>query len=139
MNPPAPASYPATWCCRVTLKVWRDGAPRDLRVSLADAGDRVAAAPGDDDAAALPTGPLGLALRPLRPEEQRQADRRAALVIESVSGRAAMAGLQRGDLLLGVNGKPVNSMDAARAALAGAGRSIALLVQRDQEKIYFPV
>jgi serine protease Do len=56
-----------------------------------------------------------------------------------VSGRAATAGLQPGDLLLGINGRPVDSVDALHAALAAAGRPAALLVQRNQEKIYVPV
>ncbi len=124
---------------KVALKVWRDGAPRDVQVSLGDAGELNVASTAQGDARATPAGPLGLALRALRPQEQRQSGTPGGLLIEGVSGRSAMAGLQPGDLLLGINGKPVDSVQAARAALAGAGRSIALLVQRDQDKIYVPV
>ena len=124
---------------RVALKVWHDGAPHDVQVALADAVDRTTAAADEASRTPIHAGPLGLALRPLRPEEQRQAGMQRGLLIEGVSGRAAIAGLQPGDLLLGINGKPVDSIAAARAALTGAGRSIALLVQREQEKIYVAV
>ncbi|WP_280151586.1 Do family serine endopeptidase [Piscinibacter sp. XHJ-5] len=124
---------------KVALEVWRAGAPREIRVALGDAKEGAAAPQTAAHAAPVAAGSLGLALRPLEPEEQRQAGAHGGLLIEDVSGRAAMAGLQPGDLLLGINGKPVESMGALRDALAGAGHAIALLVQRGQERLYVPL
>ena len=124
---------------KVALELWRDGAPRQVQVALADAGERTTAQENHDHAAAIQADALGLVLRPLEPAERRQAGTQGGLLIEDVSGRAAMAGLQPGDLLLGINGKPVDSIATVRAALAGAGESIALLVQRGQETVYVPL
>ena len=125
---------------KVGLKVWRNGAARDVEVTLGDASERAAAKVDAANAPSLSDGTLGLALRPLQPNEQRAAGTHGGLLIEGVGGAAAMAGIQPGDLLLGINGRPVDSIAAARTALAGAGgRSIALLVQHGKEKIYVPL
>lgn len=120
---------------RVTLKVWRDKAARELDAKLGaiDETEKVAAeaAPGD--------GRLGLALRPPTREERRAAGIEQGLVIDGVGGAAARAGIEAGDLLLAVNGRPVASVEQVRAALAGKPKSVALLVQRDGDKIFVPV
>ena len=44
-----------------------------------------------------------------------------------------------GDLLVAVNGTPVTSIDQVRAAVAKAQKSVALLIQRDGDRIFVPV
>ena len=82
---------------------------------------------------------LGLALRPLQPGEARQAGVGSGLVVEQTSGPAAVAGIQPGDVLLAVNGKPVESVEQVRSAIASSERSAALLIQRGGDKIFVPV
>ena len=84
-------------------------------------------------------GRLGLALRPLQPQEKREAGVDGGLVIEDVAGASARAGVQPGDLLVAVNGTPVTSIDQVRAAVAKAQKSVALLIQRDGDRIFVPV
>ena len=60
-------------------------------------------------------------------------------MIEGVTGASERAGIQPGDVLLAVNGKPVASVNDARAAAATSEKSAALLVQRGDLKIYVPV
>ena len=60
-------------------------------------------------------------------------------MIEDVSGAAARAGIQAGDVLLAVNGKPVQSVEQVKSVIVGKPKSVALLVQRDGEKIFVPV
>lgn len=124
---------------KVTLQVWREGRQRSVEVTLADAskkGDREEMAEGGKPAAGKAR--LGLALRPLQPEERREAGGNG-LLVEQASGPAALAGVQSGDLLLSINGKPVSSVDQVREAVAQSGKSVALLVQRGTEKIFVPV
>ena len=83
-------------------------------------------------------GQLGLALRPLSPQEQRQSGAEG-LLIEQSAGPAAKAGIQPGDVLLSLNGVPVRDIGQVKAELAKAGNTVALLVQRGDDKIFVPV
>ncbi len=61
------------------------------------------------------------------------------LVVEEARGPAALAGVAPGDVLLSINGTPAQSIEQVRAAMAKAGKSVALLIQRDGDKIFVPV
>ena len=54
-------------------------------------------------------------------------------------GPAAKAGIQPGDVLLAINGTPAKDVEQVREAIAKAGKSVALLVQRDGTRIFVPV
>jgi serine protease Do len=122
---------------KVRLKVWRDKSARDLEVKLgaadADKSERAAA---DDEADGAR---LGLALRPLSPQERSQVKLDHGLVVEDAGGPAARAGVNPGDVLLAVNGKPVNSVDEVKAVLKGKPKNVALLIERDGARIFVPV
>ena len=60
-------------------------------------------------------------------------------MVEAVSGAAARAGIEAGDVLLAINGKPVQSVEQVRSVMQAKPKSVALLVQRDGEKIFVPV
>lgn len=55
--------------------------------------------------------------------------------------RAEASGLQVGDVLIEINGRPVGSLDAAREALLGVGRPgpLTLVVRRDRDRLSFVV
>jgi serine protease Do len=59
--------------------------------------------------------------------------------VEGASGPAADAGISAGDVLLALNGKPVNSVEQVREVLRKHPRHVALLIQRDGEQIFVPV
>src|SRR5690606_1194075 len=111
---------------------------KELAATLGDANDKA-----DKTASAEPSaagqGKLGLALRPLEAQEKRDAGVTAGLLVEDASGPAAMAGVQAGDVLLAINGTPAASIDQVRAVVAKAGKSVALLIERDGNKIFVPV
>ncbi|WP_343639108.1 DegQ family serine endoprotease [Roseateles sp.] len=126
---------------KVDVEVWRAGKRETLSVTLGDAnekGAKLAKGEGNADSA---HGKLGLALRPLQPEERRQLGAREGLLIEEVGegSAAARAGVRPGDVLLAINGTPVQSVDQVRGAVQGAEKSVALLVQRGSDKIFVPV
>jgi serine protease Do len=123
---------------RVKLKVWRDRASRDVEVKLGGAKESSKELAEGDVVA--PGGRLGLALRPLTRDERRQVHvDQGGLVVENASGAAARAGIEPGDVLLAINGKPVQSVEQVKSVLQGKPRSVALLVQREGEKIFVPV
>jgi serine protease Do len=123
---------------KVKLKIWRDQAERDVEVTLTTAkGEtRAEAEPGGDTGKG---GRLGLALRPLTPEERQQASIDQGLLVQSAQGPAARAGLEQGDVVLAINGKPVSSVDDIKRVLDGKPRSVALLVWRDGDRLFVPV
>jgi serine protease Do len=122
---------------RVKLKVWRDQSAREIEAKLGGAEeDREAAADSSPEAQGAQ---LGLAMRALTPQERRQVGIEQGLVIEQVSGAAARAGIEEGDVLIAVNGKPVSSVEQVRGVLKGKPKSVALLVERDGERIFVPV
>jgi serine protease Do len=123
---------------KVKLKVWRDQAERDVEVTLTAArADKEAAADAAGDAEQ--GNRLGLALRPLTAEERQQARIDQGLLVQGAQGAAARAGLEQGDVVLAINGKPVSSVDDIRRVLDGKPRSVALLVWRDGDRLFVPV
>jgi len=124
---------------KVQLEVWRQGHAETLAATLGNANDKSAKAASSDEA--VGKGQLGLTLRPLQPGEARAAgvDQGQGLLIEDVRGPAALAGVQGGDVLLAINGTPVQGVEQVRAAMAHAGKSVALLIERNGDKIFVPV
>jgi serine protease Do len=82
---------------------------------------------------------LGLAVRPLEPSEQKELHTKGRLVVEEVTGPALAAGLQAGDVVLGVNGAGVATLADLKREVARAGRNVALLIQREDNQIYIPI
>ena len=121
----------------VTLGVWRQGASKELSAKLANADEKTAKVASKTEAPGQ--GKLGLALRPLQPDEQQQAGVDSGLLVQQASGPAAMAGVQAGDVLLSVNGIPMKNIDQVRATVAKAQKSVALLILRGDSKIFVPV
>jgi serine protease Do len=121
---------------RVSLKIWRDRSARDLEVKLAGAKpESLQQAASDSDK----HGQLGLALRPLTREERSAGELDHGLVVEQATGPAARAGIQPGDVLLGIDGQPANSVDQVRSVMRGHPKTVALLIERDGQKIFVPV
>ena len=79
-------------------------------------------------------------MRPLTAAEQKQAGvPQGGLVVEEVSGPAASAEVEPGDVILGVNGKRVHSVQELQDAAKAAGKNVALLIQREDAQIFIPL
>jgi serine protease Do len=122
---------------KVTLDVWRQGKPVVLNGKLGNANERSVASADRREAASRLR--LGLALRPLDPSERRDAGLPSGLVIENAGGAAASAGVEPGDVLLSVNGRPVSTIDQVREMVSKSEKSVALLILRGGERIFIPV
>jgi serine protease Do len=124
---------------KVTMDVWRDGKIVQLGARLGDASEKAEPADREAVAGADSNSKLGLSLRPLDPMERRQSGIASGLVIEDAAGAAANAGVQPGDVLLSINGRPVTSLDQVRDVVGKSTKSVALLIQRGSDKIFIPV
>jgi serine protease Do len=121
----------------IKLDVWRQGAAKELTARLGSADDKSTQAAAKKDSPNQ--GRLGLALRPLQPDEKQEAGVDNGLVVQQATGPAALAGVEAGDVLLSINGVPMKNIDQVRAAVAKAEKSVALLIQRGDSKIFVPV
>ncbi|KQV40888.1 Do family serine endopeptidase [Massilia sp. Root335] len=124
---------------KLALDVWRDGKIVQLNATLANAKDKPDPASRDNLAGIDNGAKLGLSLRPLDPSERNQSGIAAGLLVEDAAGAAAVAGVQPGDVVLAVNGKPVSSVGQVRDVVRKSAKSVALLVQRGDDKIFIPV
>ncbi|MNT49562.1 putative periplasmic serine endoprotease DegP-like precursor [compost metagenome] len=107
-----------------------------LSVKIGTAKDRAVAQKGGANEA---SGRLGLAVRPLSPAEKRDSGIEGGLVVEDVTGPAARVGIQPGDVILSLNGTPITSAEQLKALVAKSGKQVALLVQRDDARIFIPL
>ncbi len=114
-----------------TLKVWRKGGEREIKVQVGRQPSAKAAAGESTPAVG---GRLGLAVRPVD-----LGDGMRGLRVEQATGAAAKAGIQPGDVLLSVNGEPVGNVETLRTLIGKAGKRVALLVQRGETRLFVPV
>ncbi len=121
---------------KATLSVWRRGEAKQMTLAI---GERHADAQPQADNAQPAQGRLGLAVRSLSPEEARSINEAGGLLVESVSGPAARAGVQPGDVVLALNGETVSTVDGLRVLAAKAHDRAALLIRRDDAKIFVPL
>ncbi len=118
------------------LEILRKGDHKQLVATLGASNDEStqSASVGDEEEHAQ----LGLAVRPLTPEERKAVDVPGGLVVEGVNGAAARAGVAPGDIVLQAGGKPVRTVEDLRAA-AKSGKTVALLVQRGERRLFVPL
>lgn len=122
----------------VEVRVWRDRKEREIEVSIEELDDEPARLAGGSDSSE-PGGKLGLAVRPLTSEEKRRADTDGSVVVEEAGSPAAEAGVRRGDVILGVNGRSIDSVRELRKTVENAPDTVALLIERGEAQIFIPV
>jgi len=114
--------------------VIRKGENLNLSVKIGEMKSAELAQNGD---ATSDKGRLGVAVRPLDKDESGNGA--TGLVVERSTGAAARAGIQPGDIILALNGTPVKNGEQFRSLVQGAGHRVALLIQREDAKIFIPV
>jgi serine protease Do len=127
------ATRPGT---KAALEVWRNGRVEKLEVEV---GEREAPKQLADAKGAVGQGKLGVSVRPLTPEERKEAKLDGGVVVESVAGPAAKAGVRPGDVIVAVNRTPITGVEALRELVQKSDKSVALLIQRDDERLFVPV
>ncbi|HEX6136997.1 MAG TPA: DegQ family serine endoprotease [Casimicrobiaceae bacterium] len=121
---------------KVNVEVWREDKPVTLTATIGSFGN--AAKVASADSSALTHEKLGIAVRPLTSEE-RQEIGHGGLVVEDVNGPAALAGIQPGDVIISVGSAKVTTVEGLRHQVDKAGKNVALLIERNGQKIFVPV
>jgi serine protease Do len=120
---------------KATLELWRQSKLIAVTARIGSATEPTAAHEPDAQAQAT----LGLTLRPLKPDERHNAGLSAGLVVEDVQGRAAEAGIRPGDVVLSVDGTPVQSIPQLRDLVHTHDKQVALLIQRGDNRLFVPI
>ncbi len=136
----------------IKLTINREGKETELSATLDEFDTTTAKKTGngqDDDKNGISpqnqSDKLGLSLQPMTPQLAKQLNLDSdseGLVVTDVdqSGAAADAGIARGDVILQINRKPVNTVAEVKTALDAAGnKPVALLVSRRGQVTYVTV
>lgn len=131
--PPLVANTPPG--SRASLQVWRNKQLKTVTLKV----DALPSPEAVNVAQQTPAQPrLGVSVRPYQADDTSQAPH--GLLVEQVAeGPAAKAGLQTGDVILAVNGSPVNAVAELQNALKPHRKQVALLVMRGEQTLYVPV
>jgi len=132
----------------VPLSVWRKGAMVELTVTVAEMqpeqtargpGGRPGAAPGA--APAAQSNALGLVVADIPEERRNQLRIKGGLLVESVEGAAARAGLRAGDVILSLNNQDVGSAAQFNemAAKLDPAKTHIMLVRRGESAQFVPI
>jgi serine protease Do len=116
-----------------TLTVWRGRKEQQIKVPVEEVKEPETRMAEERPPSRSKEGErLGLLVRPLAPEEKRAARTEGSVVVERAGGPAARAGVERGDIVLAVNDKPIRSVEELRASASKLekGDAAALLVER---------
>ena len=121
------------------LEVWRDHASRFLPVKIEELQEETQKVANRDVEEPAKADKLGLSVRPLGAEERKSAETQGYLLVEDVTGPAAQAGVRPGDVILGINGKPVKSMAELKSATASGSKTVAILLEREGSRLFLPI
>jgi serine protease Do len=126
----------------VSLMLWRNGQQQTVTVKVTEFKEQqstVALRRKPQEHRSDQASALGLTVRPLEPREKEQANTQGSLLVEQVSGPAQEAEVEPGDIILGINGKRVRSVEELQEAAHAAGKNVALLIQREDAQIFVPL
>jgi serine protease Do len=126
----------------VPVQIWRKGASTAVNVTVGEAtAERTASADATAPAPEkIQPNEAGMALSEIPPELRKRLNVTSGVLVRAVSGTALKAGLQPGDIILGVNNVTVNNVAALESQLKqSAGSTVALLVMRGTITLYLPL
>ncbi len=118
------------------LQIWRKGETRNVDIKVGSFGEEKQAAV---EPQATDKSRLGVAVRPLTPEERRQAETNGGVLVEQAGGAAARAGIRPGDIIVSVNGQAIADVEQLRGVIAKSGKRAAILVERGNSRLFVPV
>lgn len=122
----------------VSFMVIRDGKGETITATVEELKEEAPQRPAQDV-----QKQLGMSLQPVTPEIARELGmkRVEGIVVTNVevNSLAGEAGIQRGDVILEVNRRPVKSLQDFSETIDKAGKTILLLIYRNGATIYLPL
>lgn len=124
----------------VKLQIWRNRSLITIPVTVAeiknDGVNKISNIPAERI-----TNKIGLAVSDLDTAARNQIGISHGIAVQSSDGVAARAGVQAGDIIMAVGNTPISSAVQFNKIITSAskGSNIALLIQRDNSRLYLPV
>ena len=126
----------------VSVEVFRKGAVKTLSITVGEApSDKDEVISQNKGTAKSEINRIGLVLRELTPQQKKNLNGKTGLLVTESQGSAALAGIRRGDVVLGVNNNEVPTIERFNKVLTAIpnGKTVAVLVQRGDSTLYVPV
>ena len=126
----------------VSVEVFRKGAVKTLSITVGEApSDKDEVISQNKGTAKSEINRIGLVLRELTPQQKKNLNGKTGLLVTESQGSAALAGIRRGDVVLGINNNEVPTIERFNKVLAAIpnGKTVAVLVQRGDSTLYVPV
>jgi serine protease Do len=121
------------------VEIWRDKGTKTLSVKVEEFQEETQKVANRDVEEPAKADKLGLSVRPLGADERKNAETEGYLLVEDVTGPAAKAGVRPGDVILGINGKPVKSIAELKNATNGTSKNVAVLIEREGQPQYVAI
>jgi serine protease Do len=125
---------------KVSVTVWRNGAPRDLAITVAEMQpDQPRMGRADQGPGAGPAADaLGLVVSDVPGDHQKELKIKGGVQVENVDGPAALAGIRSGDLIVSINNVEVSSAKQFGELVAklDLSKPAALLVRSGEQSRY---
>ncbi len=126
----------------VSVDVFRKGAVKTLSITVGEASsDKDEVISQNKGTAKSEINRIGLVLRELTPQQKKNLNGKTGLLVTESQGSATLAGIRRGDVVLGINNNEVPTIERFNKVLAAIpnGKTVAVLVQRGDSTLYVPV
>ena len=122
----------------VSLEIWHKGRIKTISIRVGEMNNVAT----NTESNSIEKGKLGLAVRPLTPDERMKAEvsRDEGLMVERVAdGPASQAGIRPGDIILSVNGEKVASAEKLSSLVEKAGKRLAFHIIRGGMKLFVAI
>jgi len=126
----------------VAVEVLRKGKPKRLHFRIGEMpSDDVQISQNNKTPSKETANRIGLTLKELTARQKKKLNGKNGLLVVNSEGVAAEAGIRRGDVILGLNNSETQSVDQFNKEINAvrAGKTIAVLVQRDDSTLYVPI
>ena len=124
------------------VEILRKGAAKNLNIGVGEMpSDPSDVSTSSKAPAKTETNKIGLTLKELTPQQKKKLNGKNGLLVVDSSGAAAQAGIRRGDVVLGLNNSDLQSVEQFNRQInaIAAGKTVAILVQREESTLYVPI
>ena len=126
----------------VVAEVFRKGSVKTLNLTVGEMpSDQAEVIASNKTPEKAEVNRLGLVLKEAPPLQRKKMNGKKGLLVVDAQGSAAAAGIRRGDIVLALNNSEVESADAFAKEVSTIpnGKTVALLILRNDETLYVPV